>query len=330
MQKTKDGFFSGKNILITGGLGFIGSNLAIELAGLGARLTLVDSLLPMCGGNPFNIDPVKEKVKVETADIREKEKMEKLVAGQEIIFNLAGQLSHVDSMTDPLNDLDINCRGNLTLLEACRTKCPDAKIVYTGTRGQYGKAQYLPVDEKHPLFAMDVNGINKTAGEQYHLLYNKVYGMETVSLRLTNTYGPRHQMRNSKQGFMNWFIRIAMDGGTIRIFGDGSQRRDYNYVDDVVSALLFAAESGSTKGEVFNLGGEHASILEIAKTIVSSAGTGSFEAVPYDGNHKIVEVGDYIADYGKIKKLGWKPRTALEAGVKKTVSFYKKHKEMYW
>ena len=267
--------YAGCRVIITGGLGFIGSNLARRLVGLGAEVVLVDSLIPAYGGNPFNISGIEDRVTVNVADVRDRFAMDHLVKGCRVMFNLAGTLSHIDSMTDPLTDLEINCRSQLSILEACRSNNPDIKVVFAGTRGQYGRAIYLPVDEKHPLNPTDVNGINNSAGEAYHILYCRVHGLRATSLRLTNTYGPRHQMRHHRQGIINWFVRLALEGREIRLFGDGSQVRDTNYVDDVLEALLLAGASESADGEVFNLGGHPAKLLEVVEVIASLTGARS-------------------------------------------------------
>lgn len=320
-----------KRILITGGLGFIGSNLAHELVALGSDVTILDSLYQRGGGNLCNIKEIEGKVNLNFADIRDDGALNQLVKEKDYIFNLAAQLSHVDSMEKPFEDLRINCVGTLTLLEACRKHNDNVKIIYTGTRSQYGKIMYTPVDEKHPIFPVDTNGISKHAAEQYHLLYNRAYGIKTASLRLTNTYGPRHQMKHSRQGFMNWFIRQAMDGDVIKIFGNGMQIRDFNYIDDVVKALLLTGENKRSEGEVFNLGGESKNLLEIVRLIIDVAQKGSFEIIPFPDERKNIEVGEYIANYTKINKcLGWKPKTGIEDGIKKTVGFYETNRAEYW
>ncbi|MFC1999654.1 NAD-dependent epimerase/dehydratase family protein [Chloroflexota bacterium] len=324
--------FKGKKVLITGGLGFIGSNLAYELVELGASVLIVDSLLPDGGGNIHNVDGIKEKVMLNFSDIRDSSSVRHLVRGQDYVFNLAAQLSHVDSMADPFTDLDINCRGHLNLLQACREHNRTVKIVYTGTRGQYGMIQYTPVDERHPMNPTDANGITKLAGEHYHLLYNRAYGIRTTSLRLTNVYGPRHQMRHSRQGFIGWFIRQAMDGETVQIFGDGGQLRDFNHVDDIVAALLMVATSEKADGEVFNLGsGTPISLADLVEAILRIVGKGDRKFVPYPEDRKQLEIGDYIADITKIRKvLGWGPTIQLEAGLESTVQFYKANRDQYW
>ncbi len=324
--------FNKKKVLITGGLGFIGSTLAHRLVRLGADVLIVDSLLPDYGGNLFNINDIKDKVKINIADVRDESGMNHIVKGQDFMFNLAGTLSHIDSMIDPYTDLEINCRSQLFILEACRKNNPGLKIVFSGTRGQYGKAQYLPVDEKHPMCPTDVNGINNMAGEWYHILYNNVYGIRATSLRLTNTFGPRHQMKHAKQGFLNWFVRMAIEGKEVPIYGDGRQKRDFNYVDDVVDALILAASTDKTNGEVYNIGtGEPISVLDTLKAIIKIARRGSYKLIPFPEDKKKIEIGDYYADYSKFSGVtGWKPKTGFEEGLKKTIEYYEKNQKNYW
>lgn len=324
-------FFVDKNILITGGLGFIGSTLAIKLAQADANVTIVDSLIPDYGGNLFNIDPINNKININVSDVRDQNSMDYLIQDQDYLFNLAGTLSHIDSMKDPFTDLEINCVSQLRILESCRKNNPDIKIVFAGTRGQYGKCSYNPVDEKHPLIPIDVNGINNTAGEQYHILYNNVYGIKACSLRLTNTYGPRHQMKHHRQGVLNWFIRQVMDDTTVKIYGSGSQIRDTSYVDDVVDAFLLAMIHKETPGEVYNIGGEAFSLVDFVEKLIEINGKGNYELIEYPDESKAIEIGDYIADYSKFSGLtGWQPKINLEEGLQKTLAYYKQHKSMYW
>ena len=325
-------FYEGKNVLITGGLGFIGSTLAYRLVEYQANVLIVDSLIPEYGGNLLNIKGIEDKVKVNIADVRDNYGMSYLVKGQDIIFNLAGTLSHIDSMKDPFTDLQINCVSQLSILEACKKNNLNVKILFAGTRGQYGKAIYLPVDEKHPMNPIDVNGINNIAGEWYHILYYNAYGIKACSLRLTNTYGPRHQMKHSKQGFLNWFIRLAMDNQDITIYEPGTQKRDFNYVDDVVEAMLLAIAADKSNGEVFNLGsGEPISVNDIAQKVVEIVGSGRIKLIPYPEEKKKIEIGDYYASFTKINQtLGWNPKTPLEEGLRKAVDYYKKYKNFYW
>lgn len=324
--------FAGKNVMVTGGLGFIGSNLAHVLVKLKARVLIIDSLSPLYGGNIFNIKGIKDKCKIYIKNIRDQSLMNSLVKRQDFIFNLAGQVSHIDSLENPLQDLEANCQTHLVLLEACKRHNPKVKIVFAGTRGQYGKPAYLPVDENCPMNPIDINGINKIAAEKYHMLYNRNYGLRTTSLRLTNTYGPRHEMKNSKQGFLNWFIRLAIDDKEIKIFGDGRQLRDFNYIDDVVRAFLIAAVSKKADGQVFNLGsGEPISVLDVANLVVKLSMSGKTKQIPFPEKNKKVEIGDYYANCTKIKKiLGWKPNISLMDGLKMTIEYYKRNKRYYW
>jgi UDP-glucose 4-epimerase len=320
-----------KRVLVTGGLGFIGSNLAIRLVELGAHVTLVDSMIPDYGGNLFNIAPIKDKVRVNFSDVRDPYSMEYLVKDQDYLFNLAGQVSHIDSMTDPMTDLDINTRAQVSILEACRKFNPSVRVVFAGTRQVYGKPQYLPVDERHPIYPTDVNGINNIAGEWYHILYHDVYGIDTVSLRLTNTYGPRQLMKHNRQGVIGVFVRQIVQGEKIRIFGDGLQIRDMNYVDDVVDALLVAGAKEECSGQIFNLGGdEPMSLLNLVKLLIELNGSGEFELVPFPPEKKRIDIGDYYGDYRKFSQLtGWKPRISNRDGFSRMITYYKENLQNY-
>ena len=324
--------FLKKNVMITGGLGFIGSNLAHALVRLKARVLIVDSLSPLCGGNIFNIKGIKNKCGVVIGDVKDRSLMDRLVKRQDFIFNLAGQVSHVDSSCNPVHDLRANCLTHLALLEACKRHNNYVKIVYAGTRSQYGRPLYLPVNEKHPMIPVDINGINKMAAESYHLLYYRNYGIRSTSLRLTNTYGPRHQMRNGRQGFLSRFIRLAVDNKKIKIFGDGRQVRDLNYVDDAVRAFLIAAADEYADGQVFNLGcGRPMSVMDAAELIVELSGSGKITRIPFPAKYSRVEIGDYCADFTKIKKmLKWKPEVSLKDGLRMTIDYYKTNKRYYW
>jgi len=323
-------FYRDRKVLVTGGLGFIGSNLCRALADLGARVLAVDSLLPDYGGNLFNLDGYEDRVRINIADVRG-HGMEYLVSGQDVLFNLAGQVSHIDSMTDPFTDLEINCRSQLSILEAVRKRNPDVKLVYAGTRQVYGKPRSLPVDETHLLTPTDVNGINKISGEMYHLVYHAVYGIRASSLRLTNTYGPRQLTRHNRQGFIGWFMRQAVLGEEIQVFGDGSQRRDFDFVDDVVDAFLRAGAQDAADGEVFNLGGQPPiSLLDLAKLLIELAGHGSYRLVPFPAERKRIDIGDFAADASKIRgQLGWQPQVGLSDGLARTIDYYRKNREHY-
>ncbi|HVL56767.1 MAG TPA: NAD-dependent epimerase/dehydratase family protein [Burkholderiaceae bacterium] len=323
--------YDGRQVLVTGGAGFIGSNLARRLADLGARVTVVDSLLPNYGGNLFNLDGYENRLRINIADVRG-HGMEFLVRNQHVIFNLAGQVSHIDSMSDPHTDLEINCHAQLSLLEACRRGNPGTKIVFASTRQIYGVPQYVPIDEVHPVRPTDVNGINKMAGEWYHILYNNVHGIRACSLRLTNTYGPRMLVKHSRQTALGWFVRQALDGDTIQIWGDGNQLRDYTYVDDVVDAFLAAGVTDAANGHCINLGGlRPVSHVELMSTLTDIAGTGSWKLVPFPPQFKKIDVGDTYCTHALANRLlGWQPKTELAAGLASTVSFYRSWREHYW
>jgi len=322
--------FRGRRILITGGLGFIGSNLTRRLAALGAHVSLVDSLIPEYGGNRFNIDGVEKNVRVNISDVRDEHSMRFLVQGQDYLFNLAGQTSHLDSMQDPHTDLEINCRAQLSILETCRKHNPKIKIVFASTRQLYGKPDYLPVDEKHLLRPVDVNGINKMAGEWYHILYNNVYGLRACALRLTNTYGPRMRIKDARQTFLGIWIRLLCEKKSFEVW-EGAQLRDFTYVDDAVEALLLAAASESSNGQIFNLGGERAASLHnLAELLVKINGGGQFVSRSFPPDRKRIDIGDYYADFSRIKSvLGWQPRVTLEEGLARTLAFYGEHLPHY-
>jgi len=317
--------------MITGGLGFIGSNLARELVSLGARVLIVDSLIPDYGGNVFNIDDVADRLRVNVADIRQQTTMNYLVQGHDVIFNLAGQVSHIDSMREPYTDLEINCRSQLTVLEACRHNNPGVKVVFAGTRQVYGRPDTLPVTETHLVRPTDVNGINKAAGEYYHLVYNNVFGIRACSLRLTNVYGPRQLLKHNRQGFIGWFVRLVLENNEIQIFGDGSQRRDFVYVDDAVDAFLRAGAEDASNGEVFNVGGlEPISHRDLVELMIRTAGSGRYRCTPWPPDKKAIDIGDFYADSSKIRNvLGWPPTTPLADGLRRTFEFYRLHFDQY-
>jgi UDP-glucose 4-epimerase len=324
--------FRGKRVLITGGLGFIGANLARELVDTGAKITLIDSLVPEYGGSLFNIAGIEQAVQVNISDVRDEHSLRFLVQDQDVLFNLAGQTSHVDSMRDPYTDLEINCRSQLSILEACRHYNPEAKIVFASTRQIYGRPQRLPVDEEHPIVPVDVNGVNKTAGEWYHLLYGEVYGLGVCVLRLTNTYGPRMRVMDARQTFLGYWLKQLITDDELLVFGDGSQRRDFNYVDDAVSAFLIAAARPEANGSVYNLGDrEHVSLLDLAELLIELNGSGSYRVVPFPPDRKVIDIGDFYADFAKIEReLGWHPKTRLGDGLVKTLEYYRKHGSHYW
>jgi nucleoside-diphosphate-sugar epimerase len=330
-EKELASFYRDSHVLITGGLGFIGSNLAIELIKLGAQVTIVDSMIPQYGGNLFNIQPIREKVQINISDVRDRSSMNYLVQGQDMLFNLAGTLSHIDSMKDPFVDLEINCQSQLSILESCRQYNPGLKLVFAGTRGQYGRTGSSAVTEDFPMRPADVNGINNIAGESYHLLYNDVYGIRACSLRLTNTFGPRHQMRHPRQGVLNWFLRQFIEGKPIRLFGSGNQVRDTNYVSDVVEAFLLAMMLEETNGKAYNLGGEPLSLKQFIELAIAENEGGSFEFEDFPAENEKIEIGDYIADWSLFNRTcGWSPRTNVRSGIRATLEFYRECREHYW
>ena len=318
-------------VLITGGLGFIGSNLAHRLVALGAEVLILDSLIPEYGGNVFNIHGLEDRLRVNIADMRDEHGLRYLVQGQDVIFNLAGQVSHTDSMTDPYTDLEINARSQLSLLEACRHGNPAAKVVFASTRQIYGRPEYLPVDERHPLQPADVNGINKLAGEWYHMVYHQVYGLRTVSLRLTNTYGPRMRIRDARQTFIGWWFRQLLEGQTLSIFGDGLQVRDFNYIDDVIEALLMVAFHEVADGQIYNLGSDDPiNLLNLARLMIEVNGGGQFDLRPFPDERKRIDIGDYYGDYRRIRsKLGWRPLVGLRDGLTRTVDYFRANLDHY-
>jgi UDP-glucose 4-epimerase len=324
-------FYRGRRVMITGGLGFIGSNLARQLVDLGAQVLLVDSLIPDYGGNRFNIDGIEDRVELNLADIRQQSTMKLLVKDRDVIFNLAGQVSHNDSMRDPYADLEINCRSQLTILEACRYNNPGVKVVFAGTRQVYGRPDSLPVDEAHLVRPTDVNGANKAAGEYYHLVYNNVFQLRACSLRLTNVYGPRQLIRHNRQGFIGWFLRQVVEDGTIQIYGDGSQLRDFVYVDDAADAFLRAAADDACNGEVFNIGGDQPiSHRDLTTMLMEVAGAGRVRYVDWPAEKKAIDIGDFYADSSKFRRLtGWAPSVGLRDGLSRTISYYRRHFDHY-
>ena len=324
--------YAGKSVLITGGLGFIGSNLARALVVQGADVTLVDSLIPQYGGNSFNIEDIRDKVMVNVCDVRDPFAMAYLLKDKDFLFNLAGQTSHMDSMADPQTDLEINAVAQLSILEACRKVNSGIKIVFASTRQLYGKPDYLPVDEKHPIRPVDVNGINKLAGEWYHLLYNNVYGIRACALRLTNTYGLGMRVKDARQTFLGIWVRLLLEGKPFKVFGDGLQLRDFNYVDDCVEALLLAGASDVANGKIYNLGStEVVGLKVLAEMMVNLGYGGAFEFIPFPPERKAIDIGDYYSDFSLIsKELDWQPKVGLREGLQRTMAYYQAHQRHYW
>jgi UDP-glucose 4-epimerase len=324
-------FYRGRRVMVTGGLGFIGSNLARRLVDLGADVLLVDSLIPDYGGNLFNIHGIEDRVRVNVADVRQASTMNYLVRDREVIFNLAGQVSHIDSMRDPHTDLEINCRSQLTILEACRHCNPGTKVVYASTRQIYGRPESLPVTEQQLVRPTDVNGINKAAGEYYHLVYNNVFHVRASALRLTNVYGPRQLIKHNRQGFIAWFIRLAIEDREIQIFGDGSQLRDFVYVDDAVEAFLAAGATDAVNGEAFNVGGdEHIAHRDLVTMLLQMAGSGRYRFVDWPAEKKAIDIGSFYADSSRFKaRTGWAPAVDLREGFRRTLAYYREHLDRY-
>lgn len=324
--------FNGKKVLVTGGLGFVGSSLSIKLAEFGADVLIVDNMLPRQGANMFNIESVKDKVHINISDIRNADSMNHLVKGIDYVFHIAGQVNHVDSVKKPLNDLSINVEGTLIIMEALRMNNPGARVIFTGTRGEYGSSLKLPVTESHAINPIGIYAITNFAAERIVLTYHNLHKIKSVCLRITNTYGPRHQMAHDEYGVFNWFIRKAMDNETISLFGDGRILRDYLYIDDLTESLIAAALSDKIYGEVYNIGsGIPVSFIELANKIIEICGSGNTKYTEFTSERKALEPGDYYADITKINEaIGWKPKTTLDEGIMKTIEFYKKNRKHYW
>jgi UDP-glucose 4-epimerase len=324
--------YRGQKVLVTGGLGFIGSNLAVRLVQLDASVTILDSLHPTCGANYFNIEPVKNDIDVVEGDSSNLELVLKLVRGKTYIFNLAGHVSHVESMQEPFEDLQMNAVAPLTVLEACKRENRAARIVYSGTRQSYGRPDTVPLVETQLLKPVDVNGVNKMAGEWFHMVYHGAFDIAAVSLRLINTYGPRQLVKHPRQGFVGWFIKQAIDGEEIQLYGDGQQVRGFNYIDDVVDALLIAGVNDKVKGDYFNLGGERAVALEeLVKLLIKATGRGSYRIVPFPPDKKAIDIGSVYSSAAKFNfATGWRARVPIEEGLVRTVEYYQRYRSHYW
>ena len=324
--------YRGKKVLVTGGLGFIGSSVALRLVELGAAVAIVDNVDPTSGANYFNIEPAKKQLEIIEGDTADLDLMRRLVRGRTHIFNLAGHVSHLESMEDPFSDLRMNALGPLTVLEACRKENREVRVIYAGTRQSYGKPDLVPVVENLLLKPVDVNGVTKMAGEWFHMVYHTAYGIPTVSLRLVNTFGPRQLVKHARQGFIGWFIRQAIDGEEIQIYGDGQQFRGLNYIDDVVQALLIAGNNDSVVGDYFNLGGMQPVTLEVlVQALLKTTRTGSYKLVPFPDDRKRIDIGSAFSSFMKFHfATGWKPSTSLEEGLAKTVDYYRRNKAHYW
>jgi UDP-glucose 4-epimerase len=321
----------GSRALVTGGLGFLGSNLAIKLLELDVDVTILDSLVPEHGARWQNLSGFRDRLNVNVSDMRDRNSLNALVQAQDFIFHLAGQVSHGDSMRDPHGDLGVNCISTMNLVEACRHHNAEARLIYTSTRQVYGRPNQLPVKEDHPTVPVDVNGINKLAAEFYHLLYHTTYGIRSSVLRLTNSYGPRQQIRNDRQGFIGIMIRQALRGEKIRVFGTGRQLRDFNYVDDVSQALILAAEHEACYGRIWNLGAPHNySLLDFVRLLGEICSI-EYEIVPFPKERGAVDIGDYYGDYSRFTAAtGWEAKVDLQEGLQRTIDWYRDQGEDYW
>ncbi|OGW36931.1 MAG: hypothetical protein A2Y97_12580 [Nitrospirae bacterium RBG_13_39_12] len=322
----------GKRVLITGGLGMIGSTIARKLVRFGAKVTLADACIEPYGSNMFNVQEISNLISISITDIRDKESIKFLVKDKDIIFNLAGQVSHNDSIDNPFLDAEINYFGQLNVLESVRRYNPEAVLLFPGSRLQFGRIESNPVDEKHPLRPRTPYALNKTAAENMYLFYHEIYGIPCTIFRIANPYGPRSQMKHSKYSIVNWFVRQAMEGKIIKVFGDGEQIRDYIYVDDLADAFLYASVEPKCRGEVYNVGsGEGTRFKDMVETILDVIGDGKVEYVPWPDNYINVETGDYVTDIRKIcGAIQWKPKTKLREGIKLTFEYYKENKSYYW
>ena len=323
--------FAGARVGITGGVGLIGSALARRLVGLGADIVLIDSMLPEGGANIANIADIRDQARLNIADIRDPHAMRHLLAGQDFLFDLAAQTSHLDSMNAPFDDLAVNATAQLQLLETCRAVAPNIAIVHAGTRQIYGRPRYLPVDEAHPVNPTDVNGVNKMAGESFHLMFNSAYGTNTRSLRLTNVYGPGMRIRDARQNFLGIWLRRVVEGEAFEVWG-GAQRRDMVYVDDAVEAFLAAAVTPETQGRALNVGGDAPySLAEIAAAMIAAnGGKGRYESKEFPAERKRIDIGDFITDDRQFRALAdWAPRTTLAEGLKRSLDYYRQNLAAY-
>ena len=324
--------FSGKRVMITGGLGMMGSTIAHKLVKYGAEVTIVDAHIEPYGANLFNILEIRDLLKINVADIRDKEAMKVLVKDKDIIFNLAGQVSHNDSMENPFLDADINYSGHLNVLENVRKYNPTVILMHAGSRLQYGRIQAIPVNEEHPLRPRTPYALNKVAAENMYRFYHEMYNIPCVLFRIANPYGPRSQMKHHKYSIINWFVRQVMDDKPITIFGKGEQIRDYIYIDDLADAFLATCVNPKCNGEIYNVGsGSGTTFKDMVETIIQVIGKGKIEHIPWPDDYINVETGDYVADIKKISEAAnWKPETDLKTGIKLVYQYYSRYRSFYW
>ena len=324
--------FQGKKVLITGGMGFIGSNLAIALVTAGANVTITDAMIPDFGGNLFNIEPIHDRVTINFCDVRDVHVMNYLVRDQDFVFHLAGQVDHIMSLTDPFPDIDINIKGTAVLMEACKHYNPQVRVVYIGTRGQYGPAVSLPVSETAPTYPKGIYEVSRLTAEKITQIYHDIHGIRSIMLRLTNIYGPRAQMKHARYGVANWFVRLAIDNASIKVFGDGLLKRDFLYIDDCIQAMLMTTQCESAYGQIFNVGiDQPTTFKELAETLIRVAGSGTWEYAPFTPERAAQDPGDFYSDITKIRQIvGWKPTTALDDGLAMTIAYYRQYKQYYW
>lgn len=324
-------FFKDKNILITGGAGMLGSNLAYKLVSMGSRVTILDALLPLYGGDRFNIAGIRKPNRFVKGNILDRKLIERLVKGKDIIFSLAAQADYLKSNEMPLEDLDINTKAQLILLNACLMHNKRAKILFPSSRLVYGKIKEIPVSEGHVAKPLSHYALHKFLSEEYFKLYNRLHDMDTVVFRISNPFGPRQQMKHCHYSIVGWFTRLAMENKTIKIFGDGRQIRDYIFIDDLVEAFLYAASSSKVGGKVLNVGsGVGTRFIDMAKAIVGVVGSGRIRHVRWPKGYEKNETGDYIADISQIKRLGWRPKISFEDGVRMTCDYYKEYAKHYF
>ena len=328
-RNSKKDSYRQARVLVTGGMGFIGSNLVIALVERGALVTVVDAQIAGCGADPRNLQSVREQIRISTDDMQDADRMAELIPEQDVIFNLAGEISHIRSITEPLRDLSINCAGQLQFLNLCRLLNPGATVIYASSRQVYGHPLYLPVDEKHPVNPVDFNGVHKHAAEQYHFLLRQQFHMHTICLRLGNIYGPRQALDQSGRGFIDVFIRASLSGEQITVFGDGKQTRSFSHVADIVGALLKLVAEPRAVGQVINIGNtQEVSIRALAERVRDLTGSQSpIKLVPYDEAYEsgFEDMPRRVPDLTRIEGLiGYRPRYSLDDILTQVIEYFRK------